>query len=109
MSNGLSQALPPWGARARRRTSPTSPSSWPRKLQATSRAPRLWWMAGSFSPEALICLGKYFQIIERGLNMTKVSIVQTKDRAAGVNRALELLHLNPVKGKEVVLKPNFNS
>ncbi|MFQ6016507.1 MAG: DUF362 domain-containing protein, partial [Anaerolineae bacterium] len=31
------------------------------------------------------------------------------DRAEGVGRALDLLGLNPVKGKEVLLKPNFNS
>jgi uncharacterized protein (DUF362 family) len=41
--------------------------------------------------------------------MTKISVVQTGDRQTGVNKALELLQANPVKGKAVVLKPNFNS
>lgn len=41
--------------------------------------------------------------------MTKVSLVLGNDRAAGVRRAIGLLKSNPVKGKAVVLKPNFNS
>lgn len=40
---------------------------------------------------------------------TKVSIVSTTDRIYGTRRAIELLDFNPVKGKEVVLKPNFNT
>lgn len=40
---------------------------------------------------------------------TKVSIVNTGNRAEGVKRAVVLLESNPVKGKAVVLKPNFNS
>jgi uncharacterized protein (DUF362 family) len=41
--------------------------------------------------------------------MTKIGLVHTRDRAAGVSRAIKLLENNPVKGKPVVLKPNFNS
>ncbi len=40
---------------------------------------------------------------------TKISIVKTHDRAAGVKRSIDLLDINPIKGKEVLLKPNFNS
>jgi uncharacterized protein (DUF362 family) len=40
---------------------------------------------------------------------TKVSLVLNKDRAEGVRRAVGLLQSNPVRGKAVVLKPNFNS
>ncbi len=40
---------------------------------------------------------------------TRISLVRTADRAAGVARAIELLQTNPVKGKAVVLKPNFNT
>ena len=39
----------------------------------------------------------------------KVSLVKTSDRASGIKRALELLRINPVKGKNVLLKPNFNT
>jgi len=39
----------------------------------------------------------------------RVAFVKTRDRAAGVQQALELLGVNPVKDKSVVLKPNCNS
>jgi uncharacterized protein (DUF362 family) len=42
-------------------------------------------------------------------NMTKIAIVRTKDRVFGVNKSLELLGINPVKGKDVIFKPNFNT
>ncbi|MFW9968310.1 MAG: DUF362 domain-containing protein [Candidatus Thorarchaeota archaeon] len=41
--------------------------------------------------------------------MTKVAVISTKDRVYGVNRSLELLGINPAKGKNVILKPNFNT
>jgi uncharacterized protein (DUF362 family) len=39
----------------------------------------------------------------------KVSLVKTADRGSGVPQAIDLLSLNPVKGKAVLLKPNFNT
>ncbi|MEE8353693.1 MAG: DUF362 domain-containing protein [Dehalococcoidales bacterium] len=41
--------------------------------------------------------------------MGKVSLIKTTDRAQGVKRAIAGLDANPVRGKAVVLKPNFNS
>jgi uncharacterized protein (DUF362 family) len=41
--------------------------------------------------------------------MTKISLVKTSDRTQGTRKAIELLKINPVKGKTVVLKPNFNT
>ncbi len=41
--------------------------------------------------------------------MTKVAVISTKDRVYGVNKSLELLGINPVKDKNVILKPNFNT
>jgi uncharacterized protein (DUF362 family) len=41
--------------------------------------------------------------------MTKISLVSTGDRVEGVRKAVTLLKSNPVQGKAVVLKPNFNS
>ena len=38
-----------------------------------------------------------------------VALVATEDRASGVRRALDLLGANPVQGRRVFLKPNFNS
>jgi uncharacterized protein (DUF362 family) len=40
---------------------------------------------------------------------TQVALVKTTHRAAGVQQALALLEFNPVKGKKLFLKPNFNS
>ncbi|MEE9524725.1 MAG: DUF362 domain-containing protein [Thermodesulfovibrionales bacterium] len=42
-------------------------------------------------------------------NKAKVSLVKTSDRTEGIKRAIDLLGINPVKGKEVLLKPNFNT
>jgi uncharacterized protein (DUF362 family) len=41
--------------------------------------------------------------------MTKISLVKTADRIAGTRKVIDLLKINPVKGKSVVLKPNFNT
>jgi uncharacterized protein (DUF362 family) len=41
--------------------------------------------------------------------IAQVAFVRTRDRSQGVQRALSLLAQNPVAGKHVLLKPNFNS
>ncbi len=41
--------------------------------------------------------------------VTKVAVVSTDDRVYGVNKSIELLGINPVKGKKVIFKPNFNT
>ncbi len=47
---------------------------------------------------------------ERGATgVSEVAFVKTKDRAGGVRKAIDLLAINPIKGKCVFLKPNFNS
>jgi len=40
---------------------------------------------------------------------TRVSIVSTLDRAEGVAISIDLLEVNPAAGKDVLLKPNFNT
>jgi uncharacterized protein (DUF362 family) len=40
---------------------------------------------------------------------TRVVLVKTQDRAEGVKRCLDLLKINPFKGKSVLVKPNFNT
>ena len=40
---------------------------------------------------------------------TRVSLCLTKHREEGVTKTIGLLQANPVSGKNVVLKPNFNS
>ncbi len=42
-------------------------------------------------------------------DMVRLAFVKTRDRREGVQRALQLLRFNPVQGKQVLLKPNFNS
>ncbi|MFZ2949824.1 MAG: hypothetical protein WA003_10105, partial [Desulfuromonadaceae bacterium] len=44
---------------------------------------------------------------ERG--RTRVALVKTADRAAGIKRSIKLLGVNPIRGKRVLLKPNFNT
>lgn len=39
----------------------------------------------------------------------QVALVRTTDRAQGVRRALELLAINPLRGSDVLFKPNLNS
>ncbi len=39
----------------------------------------------------------------------KVSLIKTSDRQSGIKRAIDLLNINPVKNKNVLLKPNFNT
>ncbi len=41
--------------------------------------------------------------------MSEVAFVKTQDRMAGVNRALDLLDLSGLGGKDLFLKPNYNS
>ncbi len=38
-----------------------------------------------------------------------VTLVRTEDRRQGVRASLSALGINPVKGKEVLIKPNFNT
>jgi len=40
---------------------------------------------------------------------TKVTLVNTSDRKTGINKAVDLLGIDPVGGKNVLLKPNFNT
>ena len=39
----------------------------------------------------------------------RVALVNTEDRKTGVKVSLKALQLNPVKGNQVLIKPNFNT
>ncbi len=41
--------------------------------------------------------------------VSRVAFVKTDNRSQGVRKAIDLLGINPVSGKSVFLKPNFNS
>lgn len=45
----------------------------------------------------------------REAGFTTLAFVKTTDREAGTRQALEILGINPIQGKSVLLKPNFNS
>jgi len=66
-------------------------------------------LLSSFVPSCLRNDEPAVQPAIKEAKMTKVSLVCTQDRAEGVRRAIALLQSNPVRGKAVVLKPNFNS
>jgi uncharacterized protein (DUF362 family) len=57
----------------------------------------------------LPALGKNGMAQVLGPRRSRVALVRTSDRKRGVTDALRLLDLNAVKGKSVVIKPNFNS
>jgi uncharacterized protein (DUF362 family) len=42
-------------------------------------------------------------------NKSKVALVHTEDRKTGVVSSLQALGMNPVKNKDVLIKPNFNT
>lgn len=44
-----------------------------------------------------------------GPTRTRVALVRTDNRTTGIKRAIGLLGANPVAGKRVLLKPNFNT
>jgi len=41
--------------------------------------------------------------------MTKIALVSTPDRESGIINTIDLLGVNPVRGKYVIHKPNFNT
>ena len=43
------------------------------------------------------------------MDVAKVALIKTRDRATGVRGAVQLLGSNLLQGKQVLLKPNFNS
>jgi len=43
------------------------------------------------------------------MEMSKVAFVKTEDRTNGVKSSITTLGLNPVKNKDVLIKPNFNT
>ncbi|MCU0595526.1 MAG: DUF362 domain-containing protein [Desulfobacterota bacterium] len=43
------------------------------------------------------------------MEKSTVSLVRTEDRKSGVSESIKALKINPVKNKEVLIKPNFNT
>jgi len=57
--------------------------------------------------------GAFLMGMDGGIAMAKtkspVALVKTDNRKYGVNESLKALKINPVKGKGVLIKPNFNT
>jgi uncharacterized protein (DUF362 family) len=47
--------------------------------------------------------------MEQGRKKAAIALIRTADRGSGIRRAIELLGADPVKGRDVLLKPNFNT
>ncbi len=81
-------------------TAPTSPpSSTPEPTPTSTVSPTVEPTATSTSTPVVVAEHE----------KVPVAFVKTTDRAEGVRRAIDLLGINPVDGKEVFIKPNFNS
>lgn len=67
--------------------------------------------ASTFGSAALIAPSvlKSFEISAAADGAARVAFVKTTDRAAGVARAIDLLGLPKFGGKDLFIKPNFNS
>jgi uncharacterized protein (DUF362 family) len=61
------------------------------------------WVASSGLAPSLL------QGFDAAPSVSHVAFVKTTDRAAGVKRAIELLGMEKFRGKDLFIKPNFNS
>jgi uncharacterized protein (DUF362 family) len=62
--------------------------------------------------ERLTSVPSFIKRLSRRVTMavqSRVALVKTRDRKEGVKASLKTLQLNPVKGKNVLIKPNFNT
>jgi len=66
-------------------------------------------LLSSLVPSCLRKTEESSEPVEEADMVGKIALVKTEDRAEGVQKAVALLQSNPVQGKAVVLKPNFNS
>jgi uncharacterized protein (DUF362 family) len=68
------------------------------------------FMAAAAGTMLTLISGEYkFAHAEKKEMKTKIALIRGEDRADGVQRAVRLLGINPVAGKKVLLKPNFNT
>jgi uncharacterized protein (DUF362 family) len=47
--------------------------------------------------------------VSMAMEKSRVSLVRTENRKSGVSESIKALNLNPVKNKDVLIKPNFNT
>lgn len=58
---------------------------------------------------ACMAAGRIFPWRSQQSRLSRVILVKTDNRALGVRRCLEIWGTNPCKGKNVLIKPNFNT
>jgi uncharacterized protein (DUF362 family) len=73
-------------------------------LQGVSRRDFLKYAALA-SGSLYLGLGEVSMAMEK----SRVSLVRTESRKAGVSQSIKALNINPVKNKDVLIKPNFNT
>lgn len=56
-----------------------------------------------------LLLGMHGGIAMSGVNKSQVSFIHTEDRKKGVVKSIDALGINPVKNRDVLIKPNFNT
>ena len=61
-----------------------------------------WFASSSLAPSLL-------HAFDTAPSVSHVAFVKTTDRATGVKRAIELLGMEKFRGKDLFIKPNFNS
>jgi len=47
--------------------------------------------------------------VSMAMQKSRVSLVRTENRKSGVSESIKALNINPVKNKDVLIKPNFNT
>lgn len=71
---------------------------------------RRYFMAAAAGTMLTLLSGEYKSAhAEKKAMKTKIALIRGADRADGVQRAVRLLGINPVAGKKILLKPNFNT
>jgi uncharacterized protein (DUF362 family) len=71
-------------------------------LKDASTLGAAWFASSGFAPSLL-------HAFDVAPSVSHVAFVKTTDRAAGVKRAIDLLGMGKLRGKDFFIKPNFNS
>jgi uncharacterized protein (DUF362 family) len=61
-----------------------------------------WFASSGFAPSLL-------RAFDAAPSVSHVAFVKTTDRTTGVKRAIDLLGIEKLRGKDIFIKPNFNS
>jgi uncharacterized protein (DUF362 family) len=76
---------------------------------STSGITRREFIKYSGAAAGTLIFGRRGDLAMDSANQSKVALVHTEDRKTGVASSLQALDMNPVKNKDVLIKPNFNT